>query len=221
MENNKRLSLYCVKYGETTLPESMAFLGGSKDKSISITLSFYLVKTEGKNILIDAGCDTMPGFDLYDFKSPDTALSDTGVLPDEITDVIITHAHHDHIDGIKHFKNATVHISEESFRIGKKYIPENITVDVFNNELQINSQIRVIEFCGHSYGSAFVEIITDDLIHIVAGDECYTNANIENKICSGCVINKKKGIEFVNKFSNKKYRVHTSHDKSLKTERII
>ena len=60
-----------------------------------------------------------------------------------------------------------------------------------------------------------------DTIHILAGDECYTNVNIDKKICTGTFYNKEKSLESIEKYSNKKYRVHTCHDISLKTERII
>ena len=85
----------------------------------------------------------------------------------------------------------------------------------------INSKIKIIEWGGHSIGSSIVEINTGNAIHIFAGDECYINANIENKICTGSFYNKEKSIKFVEKYSNKKYFVHTCHDISLKTERII
>ena len=215
------VSLYCLKYAESVLPENMAFFDGSKEKVIPISFAIYLIKTEDKNILVDAGCDTMPGFNMKRFYSPAFILRLVGLSSDEITDFIITHAHHDHIEALSHFKNAIIHITEEEYLNGKKYIPDNMPVNVFDDLNIINPQIKVIKWGGHSVGSAIVEITNGDEIHILAGDECYVNECITRKIPTGTYHNFEKSKAFVEKYSNNKYRVHTCHDISLKTERII
>ena len=163
----------------------------------------------------------MPGFVMRRFYSPAFVLREVGISADEITDVIITHAHHDHVEAVKHFNNAVIHISRAEYEDGKKFMFNNTNVNIFENEYTINSQVKIIEYSGHSKGSAIVEVRTDGLIHIFAGDECYTNANIENKIRTGASINGERSYKFVEKYSSKKYCVHTCHDISLKTERII
>ena len=224
MNNNalkQSVSLYCLKYAESVLPENMAFFDGSKEKVIPISFAIYLIKTEDKNILVDVGCDTMPGFNMKRFYSPAFILRQVGLSANEITDVIITHAHHDHIEALKHFKNAIIHITEEEYLNGKNYIPDDMTVNAFQEENIINTQIKVIKWGGHSVGSAIVEITNANEIHILAGDECYVNECITRKIPTGTYHDFEKSKVFVEKYSNNKYRVHTCHDISLKTERII
>lgn len=217
----KSLSLYCLKYAQSVLPESMALCGGAKEKVIPISFAVYLIKTKDKNILVDVGCDTMPGFVMQGFYSPAFVLRQVGLSANEITDVIITHSHHDHIDALNHFKNAVVHISEEEYLNGRKYIPLNMRVNVFKDTSVIDNQIKVIKWGGHSIGSAIVEITAEEKIHLLAGDECYINDCITRKIPTGTFENFDKSREFVEKFSNKKYCVHTCHDISLKTEKIL
>lgn len=216
-----RLSVYSIKYAETTLPESMVFAGGSSVKRIPISFAVYLIEIEDKKILVDAGCNTMPGFNMKNHYSPAFAIRTVGITVDEITDVIITHAHHDHIEAIKYFKNAVIHISKAENESAKKYVSDDMKLNVFFEEYIISPEIKIIEIGGHSKGSVVVEIKTDIIVHILAGDECYINANIENKICTGTSCNKDKSVEFITKYSNEKYFVHTCHDISLKTERII
>ena len=217
----KSLSLYCLKYAESVLPESMAFCGGSKEKVIPISFAVYLIKTKDKNILVDAGCDTMPDFVMKRFYSPAFVLRQLGLSANEITDVIITHAHHDHIEALPHFKNAVVHITEEEYSNGKKYISKNMPVNIFKDKLLIDGQIQVIKWGGHSVGSAIIEITDKDKIHILAGDEFYVNDCIIRKIPTGCYHNLEKSKEFIEKYGSNKYCVYTCHDISLKTERII
>ena len=215
------LSLYCLKYAESNLPESMIFDGGSSDKRIPISFAIYLIKTDKRKILVDAGCNTMPSFDMQRFYSPAFVLRQIGLSADDITDVIITHAHHDHIEAVKYYKNAIIYISKSEYENGKKYISDDFKVLTFKDEHSITSQVRIIEIGGHSKGSSIVELTKEDEIHIITGDECYTNTNIENSICTGSFYNKEKSMEFIEKYSDKKYLVHTCHDISLKTERII
>lgn len=215
------LSVYCLKYAESMLSESMVFVGGSPEKQIPISFVVYLIKTNNRNILVDAGCNTMPGFDMKKFYSPAFALRRLGLSASNITDVIITHAHHDHIEAVKYYKNAVIYISKSEYENGKKYICDDLKVSTFENEYRITSQVRVIEIGGHSKGSSIIEITTKKGLYIIAGDECYTNTNIEKKICTGAYICKEKSIQFIEKYSDKKYNVHTCHDISLKTERVI
>ncbi len=215
------LSVYCLKYAESVLPQNMVFYGGDKNIKIPISFSVYLIKTKDKNILVDAGCDTMPGFIMKRFYSPAFVLRSVGVTSDEITDVIITHSHHDHIEAVRHFNNAVIHISSAEYEQGKRYIPDGVKANVFENEYVFDSQLKVIEWGGHSKGSAIVEVESDSITHVLCGDECYINECITKKISTGAYCDLEKSRAFVKTYSGKKYIVHTCHDAPLKTERII
>ncbi|MBQ8344898.1 MAG: hypothetical protein IJY42_01365, partial [Clostridia bacterium] len=55
-----------VLYGRTTLPESEIFAGGNRERRRPILLQIHLIETEGRRILVDAGCVTMSGFTVED-----------------------------------------------------------------------------------------------------------------------------------------------------------
>lgn len=112
-----------VVYGKSVLPEKMIFINGRKDHFRKIVFKVYLVKTEEKLILVDAGCETMPGFVMENFVGTPQALKSINIDPEQITDVLITHSHHDHIECVKYFKNALIHIEENEYKSGKGYIP--------------------------------------------------------------------------------------------------
>ena len=220
MSENK-IQVYCLKYAESVFAENFIFEGGNPNKLSPISFCIYLIKSNGNHILVDAGCDTMSGFEMKGFYSPAFVLRQKGFCADDITDVIITHSDFDHIEAVKHFKNAVVHISKDEYERGKQYLSENKKINVFENEFVLEPKIKIIVCGGHSIGSSIVQLTTDDLIHIFAGDECYTNENITRKIPTGSSYNKKASFEFIDKYSKEKYCVHTCHDSSLKTERII
>ena len=211
------IELFCIKYADSTLRESLAFLGGSAEKEIPITFAVYLLKADGRNILVDAGCDNMPGFVMRNFFSPAFLLRQLDVTADEIDDVIITHAHHDHIEAIDHFKNATVHITKPELERAGRYPLKN--TKVIEEDFYIADKVKIVRIGGHSIGSVIVEIETENGTAILCGDECYTNENIEKKIPTGTTENAEKSREFVEKYSRRK--VFTCHDKTLKTEKVI
>lgn len=215
------MRVYCLKYAESVLPKSMVFDGGNEKEILPISFVIYLIKSSDRNILVDAGCNTMPGFNMKKYYSPAFVLRQFDLTAKDITDVIITHSHHDHIEAVKHFKNAMIYITKSEYESGKNYISENFKVSTFEKELVINPQIKIMEWGGHSKGSSIVEIKTENSVHILAGDECYSNLNVQNRICTGSFYNKEKSDYFVKKYNDKIYRVHTCHDILLKTERVI
>lgn len=87
----ENIEIIPVDYAKSVLPESWVFLNGDKDVKVPILFRVYLLKTENRLILVDAGCETMSGFDMKDFIGPIKALENIGISPEEITDVILTH----------------------------------------------------------------------------------------------------------------------------------
>lgn len=210
------INIFCLVYGKSVLGEDQIYKNGGSEK-LPITFAVYLAQIDERLVLIDAGCDNMPGFDMKQYFSPAFMLRKLGFAPHQITDVIITHAHHDHIEALKHFKNATVHINRSELQNGEKYIPKTAKLNVFDDGCIVADCLEVKKIGGHSEGSSIVKY--NNLIF--AGDECYTNSNITNKIPTGASFNPQKSLEFIEEYSNEKYTVYTCHDVSLKTERII
>lgn len=215
------MKAYCLKYARSTLPERMVFADGDWEKRIPISFAIYCIQLGGRNILVDAGCDTMPGFEMDWISSPTAVLEAAGLTEKDITDVILTHSHHDHIDGVRHFENAVIHITQTEYEKGKAYIPAHFAVNTFETEYVISPELRIVLWGGHASGSAIVELKQGDAIHVFAGDECYTAANLAEGKPTGACANPEKSGEFIEIYSQKPYIVHTCHDISLKTERII
>ena len=60
------------------------------------------------------------------FIDPVKILKDNNITPESITDIIITHAHFDHIENIHRFPNARIIISLEEYNFF--LIPEEILI---------------------------------------------------------------------------------------------
>ena len=153
---------------------------------------------------------------MNNFITPDIALLGHGVLPKEVTDVIITHADHDHIDGVHHFKNAVIHIQKDEYERGKRYIPSRFKVNVFDEEFSLDEFTKAIKTGGHQKGSCIVECVNEGKTYVMCGDEYYSHYNIENKIPTASTRCKENSQYFIDKYCNGDYKCLVSHE----TERI-
>lgn len=201
-----------IDYGKSVLPESMIFQNGAGNKFRPIIFRVYLIRTENRLILVDAGCETMPDFDMRDFIGPIKALQNIGISPEKITDLIITHAHHDHIECAKYFKSAALYIQKDEYESGKGYLADNLNIRTFDEEMQICGDIKAVKIGGHSKGSSIVEITDADNKYIIAGDECYMRDCLVKQIPTGASCNPEKSRAFIQKFGVEGYTVLLCHD---------
>lgn len=202
-----------IKCFDSFISGTMIADGGGDELSQPILIGFYVIETEDKLIAIDSSCDTMGGWKMDNFKTAPKALEDAGINIDDITDVILTHAHHDHIDGIRHFKNARVYIQKDEYeREGHRYIPEDCDLHIFETDFMFDDDIKVVVFGGHSDGSCVVEFTFNGQKCVIAGDECYSNYNIQNKIPTAMSRRPEKSREFIEKYTNGEWKILLQHE---------
>ena len=201
-----------IEYGKSVLSEGMIFHNGVNDKFRTIVFMIYLIKTENRLILVDAGCVTMPGFEMTDFIGPVKALGNLNIKPEDITDVVITHSHHDHIEWVNEYKNAKIYIQRDEYEMGKKYFEDGMNVCLFDNEKEICQNVKTIKIGGHSKGSCIVEITGNKKKYIIAGDECYLHECLKKRIPTGSSYCPEKSRKFIEKYGNGEYAVLLCHD---------
>jgi glyoxylase-like metal-dependent hydrolase (beta-lactamase superfamily II) len=112
--------VYAVRYA--TVPSfalSGLIAGADTSRRIDIAMTVWLLRgSDGRNVLVDAGfhrVDLVSRWKPRDFMTPAEAVERAGVKADDISDVIITHIHWDHLDGIDLFPKARVWIQREEF----------------------------------------------------------------------------------------------------------
>lgn len=94
-------------------------MGGPKDEKIDAVFVLWLIRGGGHNILFDSGfhhSQWFKYFSISDYLRPDKAVLMAGMKPDAVTDIVISHAHWDHLGGIDLFPKATVWIQKEEYR---------------------------------------------------------------------------------------------------------
>lgn len=200
-----------IKYGNTTIPRSWIFTNGNSNAQEPIILSIFYLETDNRKILVDSGCETMPGFVVRNFESPLTVLERYGICPNDITDVILTHAHHDHVACTGYFPLATVHIQQEEYEAAKPYLLQNAFVHTFDNEMTLDTSIRVVKIGGHSVGSSVVECKVENKTVVLCGDECYSDYNLIHCVPTATTYSYENSLAFVKKYSSNFYTCMLSH----------
>lgn len=205
------MKIVALKYGASVYGESFIFKGGSQDNLLPISFVIYLIQTENRNILVDVGCDDGAGFLMSIFKKPVEVLLDYGLTPEAITDIVITHAHHDHIEAISYYNNALIHIQTNEYLQAKRYIPEGFKVHLFDTHFSLDDNILVLKIGGHSTGSSIV--LADK--YVLCGDECYYHKNLTDHIMTGASVDEEKSALFIKQYSNKVYTPLLFHDPQI------
>lgn len=202
------------KYGEAELRENWILSGGDKDKPEPITLLFHLIEVPGRRILADVGCNTfrLLGKDATLFIRPCELLWHNGILPESITDILISHHHSDHAGAIADFPAARIVIHEwEAAQMraqlkGRNVVTFDKTITLFDG------QISMVRVGGHTPGSSLVLIPHARRTIVIGGDACYVNACLERKIPTGVTGNLEESRAFVETYSDPRFDVRLCHD---------
>lgn len=203
------MKVTAIKYGDSYFFENWVTPNGNPDKRLDIIFQVFLIEYQDKLILVDAGCETMPGFEMSNFCGTVKALENIGIKPYDITDVIITHSHHDHIECVKYFKDAVIHIQRDEFEEGKHFIPDSFKVSIFEEGYVLYDCIRILKIGGHSIGSSVVEFNIDGNDYVIVGDECYLRRYFKKNALK---VQSKNSKAFYEKYNDEKYTLLFSHD---------
>ena len=208
------MKLTALRYGTTLLGENCIFTDGDPQKKYRISLLFFLIEEDGKKYLVDVGCDTMPGFELIEHTSPANVLSLLKINGADIDGVILSHTHHDHVDGIRYYQNATIYVHESEKDEVVKRAPNN-DITTFSSEYKIADNVVIKHIGGHSKGSSVVEIKTPKTTIVLCGDESY------HKLCFNSLDRVKVGYNverstyFYTKYSKPRYTTILFHDDTI------
>jgi len=95
--------------------------GAGTQKNQRVGAHAWLIETGPRRMLVDTGSGTLLRGKYPDTGHLDTALAETGTVPEDITDILITHMHVDHIGGLMQggmarYPNAMLHLCEIEWR---------------------------------------------------------------------------------------------------------
>ena len=216
---DEKIKIIPLTYAQSVMSENKIVVGGDEELLSPISFTIYLLVVGDRRILVDTGCKELSGYIFYNYKSPMECLRSKGFLCEDITDIIVTHAHHDHIACARYFPNATIHIQKDEYIVGRKYIPNSASLNIFEENWSICSNIHVKKIGGHSIGSCVLLVEGDKKKYLLCGDEVYTSACVERQLPTGSSYNMENSRAFLEKYGQGDYEILYFHD--IKSERSI
>ncbi|HJX85028.1 MAG TPA: MBL fold metallo-hydrolase, partial [Candidatus Angelobacter sp.] len=118
-DKKPQYEIYAVRYATIPdFPVSALVKGADPSRKLDIAMTVWLVKGNGRNILVDSGFyrdKFFKDWKVKEFIKPSEAVALLGVKPEEITDVVISHMHWDHADGMDLFPKAKIWIQKDEY----------------------------------------------------------------------------------------------------------
>jgi len=207
-------SIQAIRYATAPgLPVSMLVMGAPKDEKVDAAMVVWLIRGGGRAILFDSGFhrDTfIKDFPMKDYLRPDEAVRLAGVTPEEVTDIVISHAHWDHLGGIDLFEKANVWIQKDEYRyytidawqpggdhggIDPEDAKELVQLNtegrirlVDGDNVEIFPGIRAYTGARHTYDSQYLRVEGNPTF-VLASDNCYLYRNLSSHMASATFTN--------------------------------
>ena len=181
--------------------------GADRERTLDIPVMVWLLKgSNGRVVLIDSGFYRQRFLDQWkpsDFRTPAVAVEGAGVTAGAVTDIIISHAHWDHVGGVELFPKATIWIQREEYAYytGDAWHAPNTHGGIDEEDMlalvRINTQGRLRFVDGddeepipgircytggkHTWASQYVGVQTAAGTAVFTSDNVYMYENLEKR----------------------------------------
>ena len=202
-------SIQAIRYATSPAVQiSDLVVNGPKDQKVDIAMVVWLIRGGGHTILFDSGFHRdhfLKFFPTKDYLSPDEAVRTAGVAPEAVTDIVISHAHWDHMGGIDLFPKAQVWIQKDEYRYYttdawqpngnhggidpddvKGLLRANLESRlhlVDGDNVEIFPGIRAFTGSRHTYASQYLQV-QGSPTYVLASDNAYFYLNLSSHLAS-------------------------------------
>src|SRR5262249_37299353 len=119
-QSKPEYEVYALRYATIAgFPVASLVAGAARDRKLDITMMGWLLRRNRRNILLVSGFYRDQFFRQWrvtDFVKPSDALQRVNLKPDDVTDVIVTHMHWDHADGMDLFPKARIWLQKDELQ---------------------------------------------------------------------------------------------------------
>ena len=176
--------------------------GAPRGQRVPLAMTFWLLRGNGRVILFDAGFyrdKFITQWKPQDYVTPAQAVERLGIKPGDITDIVISHIHWDHADGVDLFPNAHVWLQKDEYDyyVGPGGAPLHPAIDSLDSAMlfALQTQGRVTKIDGddreifpgirvytggkHTYASEYLSAPTRSGTVVLASDNVYLYQNLD------------------------------------------
>lgn len=197
--------VYALQYGTLAqFPVASLVVGADPARRMDIALMVWLIRAPGRTVLMDAGFyreKFITRWKPVDYVRPSAALERFGIRPEQVTDVIVSHVHWDHLDGADLFPKARIWIQREEYEyhVDSTGRPRRSTIDsldaqmladmhrtgrvqlVDGDSIEILPGIRVYTGGKHTFASQYATVSTASGAVVLASDNAYLYENFDRR----------------------------------------
>ena len=213
-QNPPHYEVYAVEYASFPPFDPEPWIPGVEPgTTVAGSYMVWLIKGQGgRNILVDTGFlwdvpnrENFP-MQIEGYVRPDTAVARLGVAPEDVTDIVITHLHWDHADGIRLFPNAHVWIQKAELEyyatsawqeggdnrgVARRNVPTIVELNTEGRVTFVNGDNQeifegVIAYTGgrHSFESQYLGVNTEGGTVILASDNVWFYPNLDQNLAN-------------------------------------
>ena len=200
-EGTPTYEVHALRYGTLSQFAVAGLIAGADPaRRMDIALMVWLIRGGGRTALMDAGFyreKFMTRWKPVDYVRPSAAVERLGIRAEQVTDIIVSHVHWDHLDGADLFPNARVWIqrAEYEYYVDSAGRPKRSTIDsldaqmladlrragrvqlVDGDSVEIVPGIRVFTGGKHTFASQFASVATASGTIVLASDNAYLYEN--------------------------------------------
>jgi glyoxylase-like metal-dependent hydrolase (beta-lactamase superfamily II) len=198
--------VHAVRYGTLArFPVAALVAGADTTRRMDVALMVWLARgSNGRTVLVDAGFyreKFLARWKSVDYVRPSAAIERLGIGAQEVTDIVVSHVHWDHLDGADLFPRARLWIQRAEYEhyVDSAGRPRSGTIDsadaamlaalrragrvelVDGDSVEIVPGVRVFTGGKHTFASQYAAVSTADGPVVVASDNAYLYENLERR----------------------------------------
>ena len=204
--------VYAVKYATlANFPVEALVKGADPARKLDIAMTVWIIRGNGRTVVFDSGFyrdHFLKQWNPKEFLKASDAILQSGIVPaihpGDVTDVVISHMHWDHADGMDLFPNAKIWLQQDEFNYytGEAWQhpdthggidPDDVLTAV---KLNLQGRVRLVHgdmqeilpgitcYTGgkHTYQSQFLGVNTRAGVVVLASDNMYLYENLDKHL---------------------------------------
>lgn len=206
-------SVWVLEYAVAeAFPVSLAIYGAHNRGARRAPFSYIVLKQGEHVVMVDVGFgetarqrQIAEDSEVTGWRDPKTVLAQIGISPEQVTHVVVTHAHYDHFGNVSAFPNATFFLSARELEFWVKELALPPRLRTFTGPIDPADLIAAVDlsargrlqllgdgspqlfpgldvlpaYDSHTPGSMYVRVDTCDGPLVLAGDNVYAWENVE------------------------------------------
>jgi len=179
-------TLHAVEHARSDdLPALRLLRSADLGARLEMSWLFHVARRGDRVVLIDVGTDVFgrdprrrQAWRVSSHRPVTDALAALDLRPADVTDVVLTHHHWDHVGALRLFRHARVHTHRGTW----SRIPDHLTRDIEAN-LDLDAAPLPLRVAGrHTRHHLMVDVRCADRTVVLAGDAAYLYRNVEDAL---------------------------------------